>query len=321
MAMQTLVFDSFSLPDEKWSALCDGVEAATIFHHPTWSRLWEKARPDARAEWHVLVKDSGDWIGGLPLVRFTRFGISRLYSQPLGSYGGWIGRYLPEHSGPVDDLFKKLRRPTVAELIITPYLPTDPVSYPGRKVERQRYVLNLAAEGVRDNWQKYLRPDIARNLKTAQQYGWRIDMVENIGEVLGLRDLWEQTAARHGRRFDPVRWKLYQMMVEYFSAGRQLFWWTATDDRGPAATMICLYSRDRFFYFDGAMDLKRKDQRPMYALFARALHTAGELGCRVFDFGSGPEQAAGLARFKEGWGARPEKYYEYHFRRAWWPKR
>ncbi|MFC1475988.1 GNAT family N-acetyltransferase [Candidatus Zixiibacteriota bacterium] len=319
--MQTLVFDSSSLPEKRWSALCDRAEAATIFHQSIWSRLWEKVRRDARAEWHILTDDHGKWIGGLPLVRFTRLGINRLYSQPLGSYGGWIGQQLPEHLDAVSGLLRQLRRPTVAEFVITPYVSADPIGYPGRKIERQRYALDLSAEGDNGHWSTRLRPDMARNLKTAQQHGWRIDVVESIADVLSQQNLWAETVARHGRTFDPVRWKLYQLLVEHCSIGRQLFWWTATDDRGPAATMICFHSADRFFYFDGAMDLDRKDGRPMFVLFAQALNTARELGCRIFDFGSGPKQAAGLARFKEGWGARAETYYEYHFRRAWWPKR
>lgn len=319
--MRTLIFDSPSLPEDRWAALCHQTDAATIFHQATWSRLWEKARPDARAVWYILTGEDGDWIGGLPLVKFTRFGISRLYSQPLGSYGGWVGRFLPEHAPAVTDLLRRLRRPTVAELLITPYDPADPINYPGRKLERQRHVLNLTADETRDDWRRCLRPDIARNLKIAQRYGWRIDMVKKINDVTRLRKVWEETAARHDRRFDPARWRLYHIMVEVFSAGRQLYWWTAADDRGPAATMICFHSQERFFYFDGAMDLSRKDGRPMYALVDKAVDTASKLGCRAVDFGSGPPQATGLTRFKEGWGAQLETYYEYHFRRAWWPRR
>ena len=110
-------------------------------------------------------------------------------------------------------------------------------------------------------------------------------------------------------------------MVKLFTAGKQLYWWTASDDRGPAGTIICLYSGDRFFYYDGAMDVERKDGRPMFALFDTAIDTAVKLGCRYFDFGSGPDRAPGLVRFKEGWGATAEQYSEYHFRRAWWLKR
>jgi len=316
--MRLLQFNSATLPEDRWLALCRDAAEATIFHYPVWSRIWESVRPDTRAVWYVLVGENGEWQGGMPLVEFSRFGIIRLYAQPQGSYGGWISRSQANDIHEISALIAQLVRRRVAEMVITPYPSDDRIMYPGHRVDRQRYVLDLSC-GAR--WRNNIRPDLARNLKTAQQHQWRISQMEHADEIGPLQGLLEQTAVRHGRRFHAVRLKFFRKIVEHFPVGRQLFWWIASDDNGPAATIICFHAGDRFFYYDGAMDAAGKAGRPMYALFEKAIDAALGLGCRTFDFGSGPEQAEGLARFKSGWGARPETYYEYHFRRVWWPKR
>lgn len=316
--MRILQFNSATLPDEQWTALCAAAFNATVFHDPAWSRLWENVHPAARAVWHVLAGEDGQWLGGIPLLEFSRWGICRMYAMPYGSYGGWIGKPGAAGDDDISEMIRRMVHRRVAELVITPYTPTDTIVYPGRRVERRRYVLDLPPGTA---WRENLRQDAARNLKTAHQHGWRIKLVERVDEIESLREMLLQTAVRHSRRLDAVRMGFYRKIIEYIPPGRQLFWWTAADDHGPAGTVLCLAAYGRFFYYDGALDLTRKDDRPMYALFEKAIDTAVELGCRVFDFGSGPEAAEGLARFKTGWGARPETYYEHHFRRAWWPRR
>ena len=319
--MQALVYDSASLPLASWTALCDRDPQATVFHRAVWSQVWERVRADARAEWRVLADGSGRWIGGIPLVRFSRFGITRYFSGPLGAYGGWVGERTGEYSGALAEWMRTLTRPWVAQLVVTPFHPAERGVYPGRTVERERLVLDLCDAHAGGLWPDTMRPDTLRNLHMARRYNWRIDCVTDPDGVERTRSLWEQTAARHGRRFDRERWRFYRALFDLLGPTATLFWWIAQDDRGPAATIICLHSRARMWYHDGAMDLARSEGRPMYALFDRAINTAMELGCRAFDFGSGPANAPGLARFKDGWGAAAETYCEYHYRKIWWPRR
>jgi len=254
------------------------------------------------------------------LVRCSRFGVSRLYSQPLGSYGGWVGRSPQGQSGVVSDWLRRLKRPSVAELVITPWHTDGTIAYPGRKVTRERFVIDLSGFSEGQSWKTNLRRNVVRNLKSATLHSWKIELVRNPDDVERTRELWQQTFTRHRRRLDQSSWELYRLLPEFFAPGDRLFWWTASDEHGPAGTIICLLSGDRFFYYDGAMDISRRDGRPMYALFNAAINTALRFSCRFFDFGSGPDHASGLARFKQGWGALPEAYCEYHFKRVWWPK-
>jgi len=319
--MRTLIYDSKTLPHDRWAALCAGDPHTSIFHSTDWSLLWENTRRDARAEWWVLTDDEGNWIGGLPLVRFARFGITRLYSQPLGAYGGWVGERFDGLAGRLTEWTRRLTRLTVAELVVTSFTTSDAIDYSGRKVKRERYVLDLSPSGAGDSWKSRLRRDVARNIKLAARHNWTIEEVRTVEDVERTRGLWKHTAARHNRRFDPSRWQFLKSLVGSLTAGEELFWWTASADDSPAATTIALRSGDRMFSFDGAMDVNRKDGHPMHALYEKAIDTAVGLGCRTFDFGSGPADARGLELFKQGWGAQPERYYEYHLTKRWWPKR
>ena len=319
--MRTLIYDSASLPVERWAALCERGPQATVFHSASWSQVWERSRSDARAQWRVLTDDHGRWIGGIPLVRFSRFGITRLYSQPLGTYGGWIGEEFEGRWEVISQWTRQWWRPSVAELVVTPFRDDETRSYPGRKIDRTRHVLDLSLLTAERSWEGNLRPDTLRNLIIARKHGWWVERVENSGHVERTRPLWEQTFDRHQRKFDPGQWRFYRTLCELISPSGKLFWWTAGDGRGAGGTIICLHSGDRFFYHDGAMDLSLGEGRPMYALFDRAIETAVRLGCRTFDFGSGPAGTMGLERFKEGWGAVPELYSEYHYRKPWWPGR
>ncbi len=319
--MQTLYYDLQTLPQDRWQALCAVDPQATIFHSTDWSRLWEKSRPRARAEWLVVADDDDNWQGGLPLVRFSRIGIDQIYSQPLGSYGGWLGPQIAEISADIAQLFDGLKKVNLAEMVFTPLYDTLPDLYPGRRVERRRFVLDFAKIPAGQSWRDGLRDDIGRNLHTAERHEWTIIPVNDQKTSEQTYPLWQQTAIRHKRLFDDARWAFYLGLPECLTPEKQLFWWTVADTHGPAATMICFYSGDRMFYYDGAMDLTRKNARPTYALFATALDAAARLGCRYFDFGSGPTAAQGLERFKKGWGGVPETYAEYHFRRFWFPRR
>ena len=177
-----------------------------------------------------------------------------------------------------------------------------------------------AFDGER-SWKTNLRRNIIRNLRSAAAHGWKVELVKNSDDVERTRPLWEQTFARHGRKLDAALWRLYRFLPEFFRAGESLFWWTVGNEHSLAATAIGFRYGAGYYAYNGAMDLSRKDGYPMHALYETAIDNAVRLGCKFFDFGSGPPQGDGLAHFKRGWGARAETYNEYHFKRRWWPKR
>jgi len=239
----------------------------------------------------------------------------------MGAYGGWVGERSEESVDRYAEWTRRLTRPTVAEFVVTPFISSETIGYPGRKIRRERFVLDLSASADKDSWKSGLRRDVARNIKLAARHNWTIEEVRTVEDVERTRSLWEHTAARHKRRFDSARLLFLTSLVESLPVGEELFWWIASDNGSPAAATIALRSGDYLFSFDGAMDANRKDGHPMHALYEKAIDTAVGLGCRIFDFGSGPADAQGLELFKQGWGARPEQYYEYHLTRRWWPKR
>ncbi len=271
--------------------------------------------------WYTLTGDHGEIIGGIPFLEISTFGVTRLYSQALGSYGGWVGERSPAIQQAYIDLQRRLLTPRVARCVITPLSATDDMPYAGVPLQRERFVINLSALAAPDDWRSLVRENIRRNLKSAAEYGWQIDLVQNTESVERTRSLWEHTYDRHQRKFGADTWEFFRQLIDHFAPGVELLWWTAADDQGPAATMICLHSGNRLFYYNGALDLARSGHYPMHALYERAITTALSLNCSVVDLGSEPDTAAGLQHFKSGWGAQTEPYSEYHFRRWWSPRR
>jgi lipid II:glycine glycyltransferase (peptidoglycan interpeptide bridge formation enzyme) len=112
------------------------------------------------------------------------------------------------------------------------------------------------------------------------------------------------------RRRDPQR-KLDAITRALAGAARV---WVAYLDGVPAAALLVLQDANAH-YTRGAMDLDLAGPTRANQLLHRlAIEDACETGCRSYHMGESGS-SSGLARFKEGFGARPHRYAEYHVER------
>jgi lipid II:glycine glycyltransferase (peptidoglycan interpeptide bridge formation enzyme) len=79
-----------------------------------------------------------------------------------------------------------------------------------------------------------------------------------------------------------------------------------------AGSVYLTFGRTVSYAFNGR-DPQELGTRPNDAIQWQAIHDACKEGFRHFDFGEVVEAQAGLAQFKEKWGATPRQLYRYYF--------
>ncbi|HEU5348992.1 MAG TPA: GNAT family N-acetyltransferase, partial [Ktedonobacterales bacterium] len=83
----------------------------------------------------------------------------------------------------------------------------------------------------------------------------------------------------------------------------------------PAASIIVLHHASNASYWRGAMDKDIADpSRANFLLHRRSIEDACARGCRYYHMGESGDSGS-LAYFKEGFGAEPYRYEEYHVER------
>jgi lipid II:glycine glycyltransferase (peptidoglycan interpeptide bridge formation enzyme) len=117
-------------------------------------------------------------------------------------------------------------------------------------------------------------------------------------------------ARLRARRRDPQR--KIEALARALGASARV--WVASLDGRPAAAILVLQGANAH-YTRGAMDRElAAPTRANQLLHRLAIEDACRAGCRAYHMGESGT-SSGLARFKEGFGARPYPYAEYHLER------
>jgi hypothetical protein len=117
-------------------------------------------------------------------------------------------------------------------------------------------------------------------------------------------------ARARAQRRDPQR-KVEALALALGNSARV---WVASLDGRPAAAILVLQGANAH-YTRGAMDRElAAPTRANHLLHRLAIEDACNSGCRAYHMGE-TGTSSGLARFKEGFGAKPFRYAEYHLER------
>lgn len=295
-----------SLPRGRWDQLLTCSPQRTIFHTPEWISIWELVYPHARS-WVILAWSGGEIRAGLPVVQFRRGPFSNFYSLPYGTYGGPV--YPRGDAEPVKGLletFASLKG--FGERVITDfYGECAPLTRLGFRVDTlTTQILNLS-EGLKEVWQG-LSPAKRRLVRQAERFGVEVVPVspEEI-EVCYRMD--EDTAHRHRCRpkFHPI---IYHHLYNQLNPAGMLYWVMARRRGKPLAHIINLCYEKELFYWQGGSFSSGLRYRPNDCLIWHTIRWGCEHGFQYYNLGASP--TPGLAKFKEGWGAKPMSYPVYH---------
>jgi hypothetical protein len=262
----------------------------------------------------------------LPIVRRT--GLGRLAPQSSFPDGWGFGGLVAEgglQPGDTDAVLADLAESRALRTTIRVNPLHARAWRPSRAVAVPRLAHVLDLDGGFDRvWKERFSDHTRRGVKKAERSGLTIES-DTTGRLVPVYyGLYERSVDRwahslreplwlarfRAQRRDPQR-KLEALTGALGESARI---WVASLDGRPAAAILVLVGANAH-YTRGAMDRQlAAPTRANFLLHKLAIEYACETGCRSYHMGE-TGTSSGLARFKEGFGAEPHAYSEYHFER------
>lgn len=296
-----------SPPDRAaWDALVSRAPGASVFHTSAWANLWTEEWRGARWIAHV-VQDGEGYAGGISSIVRSR-GIGRtVLSMPFGTYGGPLVR--EGHPDPAS-----VRRETLESFAKAAgsrwTLRSEMTWYEGSKeeipaplaaAESFTHVLPLVPdfEALAGGFS----PAARRLVRQAEESGLTIRAAAGEEDVRAFYEIATETVRRRGGT--PKPYSLYQRIQRSLvPAGLARYHLVLHEDRPVAGSLHLFHEGVAMNWLPVSLE-SSWHLRPNNFLIASTLETLCQAGYVEYNFGASPHDAAGLIRFKEGWGATP----------------
>jgi CelD/BcsL family acetyltransferase involved in cellulose biosynthesis len=279
------------LRDPRWLEFVSAQPEALPVHHPAWAQVLEETYG---FESLALVLESGGAISaGMPVLRVRR---------PLGG-ARWISLPFTDYSPPLGDLEA-----------LAPELDGVPAAhgvtrleirspFPGAtsKPSEPPLLHTLPLDSDPDAAAKRFRDSVRRNIRKGERSGVTVRRAEEEADLVDVfYGLHVETRRRLGVPVQPRRFfrLLWRTVVEP-GLGFVLL---AEHGERPLAGAVFLAWKGTVAYKYGASDPQWLGLRPNEVLFRDAIAWACTNGYSTLDFGRTDADAAGLRRFKLGWG-------------------
>lgn len=309
--------------DTRWDAYVERHPAAAVYHHSGWLRSLsiESNQPVVAL---ASETDGGELRGVLPLMR-TR-------GLPFASAGGALGSRLSSlpRSPVAGPLFDDDR--ALAELVSAAHAQTGSRERLQLKTTTQIHELlrePLAVTRWRASYVVDLpdHPDdlrfgssrnhgtVMRSIRKAERLGVGVRVADEEGDLRAWYRLYLDLC-RH-RAQPPRPYRFFQGLWTHMRPGG-LMRLLLADAPGAGARReiiagnVLLTLGGTVSYAFNGRQASALSSRPNELLHWHAMRNAIEAGHRHYDLGEVAEENAGLARFKEKWGARMECTYRYH---------
>jgi CelD/BcsL family acetyltransferase involved in cellulose biosynthesis len=294
-----------SPPDRAaWDALVAGAPESTVFHTSAWAQLWLEEWRGARWVAFVLEDEKG-YAGGISAIVRNR-GIGRtVFSMPYGSYGGPLVR--PDHPDPASvrrELLESFARLAGGRWTLRSEL----TWYRGRReeipprlttAERFTHVLPLGSDF--ETLAGGFAPPTRRLVRQAEESGLTIRSAADDSDVRAYYALAVDTVRRRGGR--PKPYSLYERIYRSFVPAGLARYHLVHHGDTPVAGSLHLFHQGIALNWLTVSSEASWHLRPNNFLIAGTLATLCDAGYLEYDLGGSPPDAAGLIRFKEGWGA------------------
>jgi len=289
-----------------WDALVQASNEATVFHTSAWANLWTSEWGDARWEALVLEDGSGGYAAGIPMIARKRGLLETVDSMPFATYGGPLVR--KDHPDPVSvrsNLLEAFARRIAGRLTMRWSLAwyegvgaEFPEELPHEESFTHVLGLDPDYERVADGFSASTR----RLVRQSDASGLAIRAAESPEDVALFCEIAEETVRRRGGKPKPR--SLYERIFETLvPPGLARYHLAMHGDEAAAGSL--------HFFHEGVatswLPVSRESSwhlRPNNFLIASILETLCAAGYLAYNFGASPPDAAGLIRFKEGWGAK-----------------
>jgi hypothetical protein len=316
-------------PRDKWAHIVQTTPEALASHTPAWLNCLCEVGNFADASRLYEFRNGRSVV--LPLVR--RRGLPGKLaveaSLPFGwGFGGALvpgGLTTEEASCILADLSARPGLITSVRpdpLAAAPWMAARPTTM--ATTQRLAHALDLEG-GFEHVWEHGFATRTRRNVRRAERQGVVVECDATgrftpVFYALYLRsvDRWARQAGQplplarfRARLREPLR--KYQTIAARLGTACRVY--VAWVDGKPASSIIVLHHGSTASYWRGAMDKDLADpSRATFLLLRRSIEDACAGGCRHYHMGESGSSAS-LAYFKEGFGAEPHRYEEYHLER------
>jgi CelD/BcsL family acetyltransferase involved in cellulose biosynthesis len=294
-----------SPPDRAaWNALVASAPEATVFHTSEWAALWLEEWRGSR--WIAFViEDENGYAGGIPAIVRNR-GIGRtVFSMPYGTYGGPLLRPdLPDPQSVRRELLESYARLAGGRWTlrseVTWYQGIRDEIPPGLdSTERFTHVLELKSDF--ETLAQGFAPPTRRLVRQAEESGLTIRAAADESDVRAYYDLAVDTVRRRGGK--PKPYSVYERIHRVFVPAGLARYHLVRQGDTPVAGSLHLFHQGRAMNWLTVSSEASWPLRPNNFIIAGILATLCDAGYLEYDLGGSPADAAGLIRFKEGWGA------------------
>jgi CelD/BcsL family acetyltransferase involved in cellulose biosynthesis len=316
------------LDEATWKRLLEADPAATPFHTVEWLRAWSRAYPHFRPGRLLARREDGTVIGGLPVFRSIRAGLTQLLSLPYGAYGGPVADAAaePERAAIRDALIQawiaEARKPGVmrAHLVLFGWAPaggadgyTVPATVPAgwRRTERTR-ILDLTP-GFERLWTEVFGGKLRTKWRRAEKLGVEVTREEGEATAREAERLYRSQAEAWSRH-TPFPASLFVHLAE--AGPERVEFWIARRDGRVVSVQIVLRHGGRAVSWATLNAPEARDLRAGVLATGAIIQAACRRGDRSFNFGSSRDLSS-VDSFKASFGGDERSYPSLLHEAAW----
>ena len=304
-----------------WDDLAAAAPGASVFHTSAWARVWTEEWPGSR--WEAIVLEEGSrYVAAIGAVARHRGPVTTIDAMPFATYGGPIVR--PDHPNPgearsllLEAFAERARKPLVARAQLTWY-EGDRERIPSTLEVTEGFTHMLALGPDYERIADGFSPSTRRLVRQADESGLTVRAVETIEEVEQFYAIAVETVRRRGG--SPKPFSLYRRIFERMVPAGLARYHLVIHNGAPVAGSLHLFHQGVAMNWLPVSLESAWHLRPNNFLIASLLESLCAAGYLEYNFGASPPDAAGLIRFKEGWGARPRPVVMASRRSGWFQK-
>jgi CelD/BcsL family acetyltransferase involved in cellulose biosynthesis len=304
-----------------WDDLVSAAPDASVFHTSAWAKVWAGEWRGSRWE-GLVIEDGSRYVAAIGAIVRRRGLATTVDAMPYATYGGPIVRADHPDSGAsrralLEAFAERASKRLVARAQVTWYDgDRDAIPSALEVTEGFTHVLPLGAdyEQVADGF----APSTRRLVRQADESGLTVKAADSIEDVEKFYAIAVETVRRRGGTPKPL--SLYRRIFEQMvPAGLARYHLVLHDGAAVAGSLHLFHQGVAMNWLPVSLE-SAWHLRPNNYLIASVLETLCAAGYLEYNFGASPPDAAGLIRFKEGWGARPRPVVTASRRSGWFQR-
>jgi predicted N-acyltransferase len=310
-------------PDE-WSDLLAARNEATVFHTLEWQTAVTKSYDEASSLF-IVVRDEADQIvAGMPIILFEGKRLkgiipSHLFeSSAFGLYGGPIFRRDADKPTLLDMMFQKLNEllnTWKADcFIIVDNHHNENHFEPYGFIAKTKFTHTINIDESMDSIVQRFSRNVKKNISRARREKVLVEEIHNVKDLDDFYAIAVATWQKHGKEPEhPL--DLYRNLYSCLSPKGMIRVHIARHNGKPiGGAMHFLYGRTIYNWLTGSYS-EYLGMRPNHLLVYSIIEEGVKEGYKEYDFGTSPQTAIGLIKYKESFGA-TEVPYRYWTRKT-----